>query len=363
MKMKGESMTVTGIINIFGIDNEIAKILKKKNITTVKRLYDATRTADTRKQLATESGIPEQHINYWAKQAELLRIDNVSPENAVELIFSGISCIEDIISKDTGMIMNCLLTSNPDTLITQDQISNWKSGKIRMAKPFEIPERENTNNLFLKDNVNTENVKERYTEQIYSDLSDIICEIGTGIAEAQKNMDLASMEVQNSIFEDEQLSAYGLNATWYAIPEATFELKMEYKFEESQTVSASFGDNKLKEKAVPVKKKRIRVMPSNASYNNLFQTSGSSESILKLKFMPIPVSERLTERVTMPDLIGLTYEDGKKMLDRLSIVPDVIYGENCSETDKNLYIARQTPQAGGLVALRIKPVIFLGKDI
>lgn len=353
-------MAVTGIVQIFGIDSNVAKVLAKENITTVKRLYDATRTKEQRDKLADKTGFPAKYIYYWSKQAELLRIDTMTPENAVELIYAGIRSIEDIIVLSAERLLQNIKKNNAFTLVTENMIDSWKRSKRKQADRFE-PE---PVDLCSVDRITDVGNPAAYTDEknqevqggntgVYSDLSDMICEIGSGIARAQAELDLSSMNVQNEIFSNPLLSSYGLNATWYAMPQIDFNLKMEYKFTESSTESGEISSR-------PLKRGKFKILPSNANYNNFFQTTRSEESSLNIKFVPVPVSERLTEYRLMPDLMGKTEEEAREILDREGILAEYEYiGSGNTANGRSSEVVGQSVKADETVLLKVMPRIML----
>jgi hypothetical protein len=63
-------------------------------------------------------------------------------------------------------------------------------------------------------------------EVLVRPLGEVLARVGEGVAQAQRAMDLNSIATQTLIDNDPVLSEYGLQATWYHMPEVTLELKM-----------------------------------------------------------------------------------------------------------------------------------------
>jgi len=350
-----------GITRIFGIDNKIATILKNCNITTLRMLKDATRTAKMRKALADKTNLPIEYIYYWAKQVDLLQISDMTPENAVELIYAGIRSLEDVLKIDENTIYRYLKKNNPFTIITLEQIADWKKFDTKITTAFEIDENDTINSLgtITASPASHPNEKEE-SKTVYSDLSDFICEVGKGIAEAQKALDLASIDVQNEILGNETLLDYGLNATWYAMPEIDLELKMQYSVTESRSEEQTMTNGASLPTGVKFENKRkIKILPSNAKYNNLFQTSKNEESVLKIKFTPVPVSDKLTERKIMPNLVGLTQEEATEIFEKMEVkLYQFVKHAQESNNDKESRVVFQSVEAGK--AIPVATIIEVG---
>ena len=141
-----------------------------------------------------------------------------------------------------------------------------------------------------------------------------------------------------SILEDDELAAYGLNATWYAMPEINFNLKMEYMMSEESTESGSG----------PIRRKLL-ISPSNAKYNNFFTSSKKEESSLSIKFVALPPPERLTERIYMPDLIGMTEKDAREELNSNGI--EIKKVEGLIDKNKDSEVIEQSIEAGKIMLI------------
>jgi hypothetical protein len=135
--------------------------------------------------------------------------------------------------------------------------------------------------------------------EFYSDLTEVLCNLGEGLAGAQRQLDLAALNTQKEILKDELLSRCGFNATWYVMPEAEFTLKMQY------SVASESGV----ENGAPTRRKLFRITPSNAS-NNFYKTETQEESTLRIKFVPVPSPSV----VLIPKILGLSIEEAKAVL-------------------------------------------------
>ena len=145
--------------------------------------------------------------------------------------------------------------------------------------------------------------------EFYLTLPEILTEIGKGIGKAQRELDIHAVAVQNSILKDKELADYGINATWYTIPEAQFNLKMEYSLTEQKTEEGEIGNTP---EIIPAR--RITVLPPNMKYNELFESTRKEESTLSIKFKPVPPPDFTFIRTEVPNLYGMTKPEAEAML-------------------------------------------------
>jgi len=105
-------------------------------------------------------------------------------------------------------------------------------------------------------------------------IEEILKRMGVAIAETQKELDRNSIATQVAIENDEMMSKYGLQATWYHIPEMNIELKMSLTMH-SETVGG-------------IERRFVTAALHNASYQNKFNYAAEGASTLKLKIASIP---------------------------------------------------------------------------
>ena len=345
--------------SIKGIGVETQKKLLKISIDDVDMLRVATETPQKRKVLSKQINSSVANLYIWSKQAELMRIEGISANDAALLVKCGIRNIDDLKSADTIGLMSFIKTVVSKTADTKrtptfKEINIWKKNAEAVDSAFQVdeadqrneyifisPNREPKNGNYINNGIKDKTVKE---SGFFSDLSEVITEIGVGIAGAQHQLDLSSIEIQNAILENDELAAYGLNATWYTIPEVNFTLKMEYMMMQESTESGSVSGTR-----------RLFISPSNAKYNNFFKSSITEESSLSLRFVPLPPPERFTERIVMPDLIGMSKEEAEDELDlsRISINSiEILNGK--TENEKNSEVIYQSIKPGKIVLINEK---------
>lgn len=331
----------TKLISIVGIDSKMEQILREKaGIGSIKQLYDATRTASARAELAEKTNLSLANIAHWSAQAELLRVEDMDIHTAYDLIDAGIYSVDQLQSEDRKEIYEWVKKTNVHSSISEAKIFRLKRSAVRSAKRFEY------------DSLPQELVVTTSTApSIYSDLSTIISELGKGIAAAQLALDRSSIETQNKILESDELYNMGLQATWYVMPEVDFTLKMDYTVTEKKSVSGKLLEANL------------GAAPSNATFNNMFKSSKHEESTLNLKFVPIPTSERTTMRRYMPDVYkvdsygGLVAAMEDKGIANYTILPE----EAADWEEDAIRVVSQKPNPGTLMKIGIVPEITIEK--
>lgn len=332
----------TKLISIVGVDKKIEQILRQKaNIGTIKQLYDATRTASDRAELAEKANLSLASITHWAVQAELLRMEAMSIDTAYDFIDAGIYSVEQFKAMAPKEVFEKVKSKNVYSNITLSEIARIKNSVVREAKAFECES-------IRKELVEVENT----APGIYTDLSSIITELGKGIAQAQLALDESSIAIQNKILADDKLYGMGLQATWYVMPEAEFTLKMDYAVTEEKTSTGQILSSK------------VSAAPSNATFNNYFKSEKREESSVRLKFVPIPANEKMLERKYMPDLSGLNSLRGIASAMEDAGISDyrILPEESENWGDVSIRVDSQNPKAGTLLLIGADaPVISVKK--
>jgi len=115
-------------------------------------------------------------------------------------------------------------------------------------------------------------------------IENIIQQVAQAVAKAQLALDKATLQSQKALQkpsdqdqELEELRAVGYQPSWYAIPEATFELKLAFYVEDTSQTQTQ--------------KRRLLVATHNASHQNAHSFKSEGTSTLKLRIVPIPPSQ------------------------------------------------------------------------
>lgn len=175
------------------------------------------------------------------------------------------------------------------------------------------------------------------SEDVFAPLEEVLIAAGRGIAKAQKELDFASLEIQKEIDSDPTLSAMGLEATWYAIPETELNLKITLSLESKISSSGSRKTSSM-----------MRISPVNATFQNQFGFSEQISSELRVKIMPVPKPSGATKMI--PDVIGLTSEEATKVLTVANFKVKLVKIIGTVKEGQQSEVKKVTPSVGTLVA-------------
>ncbi|MGH8727592.1 MAG: hypothetical protein ACREV9_05440 [Burkholderiales bacterium] len=114
-------------------------------------------------------------------------------------------------------------------------------------------------------------------------MEEILAQVGQGIATAQRTMDLNSIATQTLLATDPALKEFGLEATWYHMPEVEVELKMALTMRR---------EDRMKDNRVVLRKLRMYGAPLNASYQNSFNSDVTGASRIRAKIVSLPPARR-----------------------------------------------------------------------
>jgi hypothetical protein len=139
-------------------------------------------------------------------------------------------------------------------------------------------------------------------ESFSAPIESVISALGQGIADAQRAMDLNSIQMQETIDSDPTLSQYGLQATWYQFPKVDLQLTMSLTVAEDQTSTqgtppqqarALFSGASLAGRPI-----RVIAQPVSASFQSHFNYSAQAASQINLSIVPVP-APRPSDQVTL----------------------------------------------------------------
>jgi len=279
---------------IRGIGKVISKRLATVGIHSISDFQQATTTVKSRAELSKKIKISEKFIYLWAKQADLMRIKGMRTRVAEIMVKFGIRNVGDLAAANVDKLKKCIdvykKNHNIELKITINELESWKKYAYSLTseivtekddRPLEIILEGNTvpggGYGSMPVNFSELDIPKTRESSFFCDLTEMIVEVGRGIALAQYHLDLSSIEIQKSLDADPNLKGYGLMATWYAMPETTLQVKVNFAMvREEKKEGAQKG------------RKHLFVSPINAKYQNYFQMSSSMESELKLKIVPIP---------------------------------------------------------------------------
>lgn len=327
--------------------NLLNAIKKTEYISDIYDLAVYTNEIEERSTLAKQLNCPKHILYYYAKLANLLQCPNMELRHAEFLVKTGVRCMEDLYYLDTDKYLAYIKEygySMEGIAIDDKLVNSWIEEAIYInSLSFQCEASDPQNTAYTFHEVHESARQPSTTMGV--DLKDIISGLGAGLADAQKALDMNSIAVQQEILSDPRLSAYGLNATWYTIPETTFSLKMTYSFsnDETDTVSGELTDNAM---IVSKPKLKMNVIPSNATHSSIYKNSGVQESTLTLRFLPIPPPEGITDRVLMPNLLGLTVDEAIERLADLGLEYELVRTAGKARLGQDTEVVRQSISAG-----------------
>jgi len=185
------------------------------------------------------------------------------------------------------------------------------------------------------------------TTEFYLSIPDILTELGRGIGQAQRELDRYSIDVQNTILKDKELADYGLNATWYTMPEIKFNLRMEYSVTEKTTVDGTA--EKIE--------RNIGIAPSNVKYASQHEINLKEESLISIKFKPIPPPQLPITRTEVPNLLGMTAKEAGAVLQEKEIEARFIFKIDPDTEDAETKVIDQSVKPGNFLLNKNKLTI------
>ena len=373
---------------IRGIDKAIMARLAEQGIYNVADLQKHTRLIKDREELAKETKINSKSLYIWAKQADLMRVEEIDAVASELLVKSGVRNVGELAAINTKTLLRLIEVSfNNDniaykTTITLSDLEAWKKAAAALDAQIENnPDDEPLELLFVKSTADSgafkkldyselfaraassddttvvlekskENaqIKELSLSKIaepkvkeggfFFGLTEMMVEIGRGVATAQHELDMSSIEIQEYIDSSETLANYGLAATWYVLPETSVTMKVDYTVVQEETEDDGINDNSK----LPI---HLRVAPVNAKYKNYFKSSTSLESELNFKIVPVPPPTIFTDAVFVPDIIGLSLEEAiQQIKEARLLVGDITCLVEKPQNGKETQVVSQSKEPG-----------------
>ncbi|MDJ0840346.1 MAG: PASTA domain-containing protein [Acidobacteriota bacterium] len=185
-------------------------------------------------------------------------------------------------------------------------------------------------------------------EVLSAPLGDIIAAVGQGVAQAQQELDAATLDTVKAIYEEGDdrllglLRDIGYQPTWYTIPEVTGEVSMSLTIGEEKESTSSGG-------LISGRGLRLYGSPMNASYTNKFNMELKAASSIKFRIVPVPPSPSVEQLRVAPALIGKTLAEAGEILDRLDISFVIQEGEE-EQLQPESKITRQDPEQGQFIS-------------
>lgn len=172
-------------------------------------------------------------------------------------------------------------------------------------------------------------------------LGELISSVGRGVADAQRELDAASIATLREIYESDddlfrELQRIGYRPTWYHIPEAEGEIQM------ALTVT---GDGTTASPAPASRRLKLYAAPMNAGYTSRYDFKMEASSRIKFRIVPVPPSGPAEALLVVPALVGLTLAEARSRLELLRIPHQAAAGAELTKT-----VTKQTPTPGSILA-------------
>ena len=181
-------------------------------------------------------------------------------------------------------------------------------------------------------------------------IGDLIASVGRGVADAQREMDIASLAALRDIYENTEglfleLQRIGYRPNWYHIPEVEGEIQVALTVAGQQTVGAAQPGAVGPSGRPGLSKVRLYAAPVDAGYASRFGFSLQATSKVRFRIVPIPPSTPAEALQVMPALVGLDMLEARARLALLRIAAEL--PDDVADTAR---VTAQTPAAGSLLA-------------
>jgi hypothetical protein len=121
-------------------------------------------------------------------------------------------------------------------------------------------------------------------------IKDIIVEIATSVAEAQRELDNAALNTQRDLADKyPELAKIGYTPTWYHMPEINVELKMVMHYNQAEDQQEGVGQGEDDGQGEDASKKgQVMWAAFNADYSSSYAYGAEGTSNLKFKIVSTP---------------------------------------------------------------------------
>ena len=192
--------------------------------------------------------------------------------------------------------------------------------------------------------------------EVTATLEHLIIALGRGVATAQLELDRSSIQIQQLIDADPELSANGVSATWYQMPNADMEFKLALTFQSAQPVQRP-GPGGAPSKLIPAK---LLVRPIDAAYANQYKFDASAASTVKLALVPVPPRAtdllKVPPRLTSEKAIELATPLLVKEPNSTALRNDARVMANFQVTSRSWYVLQFTSEGGQTATLAMVEV-------
>jgi predicted flap endonuclease-1-like 5' DNA nuclease len=100
------------LMDIDGIDDHVARTLKRVGIRTTTGLLEAAKDAKGRKALAARTGLNEKLLLEWANVADRMRIKGIGEEYAALLRAAGVDTVRELKHRNALKLARAMQAAN-----------------------------------------------------------------------------------------------------------------------------------------------------------------------------------------------------------------------------------------------------------
>lgn len=176
-------------------------------------------------------------------------------------------------------------------------------------------------------------------------VGNLISSVGRSVAQAQLEMDRASITALQELYGSDEdiarmLQNLGYRPTWYHIPEVDTELTVALTVTGERTEQGGGTPGATAARA-PVK---MYAAPVDATYTNKYGFELKASSRVRFKVVPVPPSVAAEQMLVVPQLVGMSLEDARRLLMQLNIPM-----AEPSTDDDAAVVEGQEPAAGSVL--------------
>lgn len=161
------------------------------------------------------------------------------------------------------------------------------------------------------------------THTLSAPLGELIAAVGRGVAEAQRALDMHTVETFKAVYGGDEetykaLRQLGYQPTWYRIPEVSAEIYVTLSASgEERSAGASIaapGQPALPEGGSTAGRIALKATPVDASFSNTYDYQLRACSQLKFRIVPVPAPGQGEGMKLVPDVVGKSFQVAQEML-------------------------------------------------
>lgn len=210
---------------------------------------------------------------------------------------------------------------------------------------------------------------EEVTRALSAPLGDLIAAVGRGVAQAQQALDRQALETFKAVYNlgdasYAELRQIGYQPTWYRIPEVSAEMYVSLSASGEERLRVGGPAAPTVQQVLPEQAQgriQLYATPVDASYSNTYNYNLKASSLIKFRIVPVPPAPQAEGLQVVPDLVGMTYDEARAMLDQLRITYSLSDAGDQPKGDER--IEAIAPKPGSLltagqavsIALGVKP--------